>query len=69
MVVAYRIIGYDKKGAAEAMLELERRKVAGEEFDYMSFIEKQIKNKPTPKFSNRESMSILNTLRNIKISK
>jgi len=69
VVVAYRVLGCNKQDAIQAMQELERRKADGDEFDYVSFIDEQVKNKPTPRFSNKESMSLLNLLRNIKVTK
>jgi hypothetical protein len=42
-VVAYRLININKELAIECMGELSSRRAAGEEFDYESYIEENIK--------------------------
>lgn len=45
-VVAFRILGFDKKSAAEAMQELSLRKRDGDDFDFQTYIDDAVKKQP-----------------------
>lgn len=42
-VIAFRLFGWNEVGAKESMKILGERRVAGEDFDFESFIEEEIK--------------------------
>lgn len=51
-VVVYRVFGIDKDMAIASMQELVNRRENGDQFDYESFIENEVKAIPKPKKLN-----------------
>lgn len=65
-VVCYRVLKINKEAAKEAMIELESRKINGDEFDYKSYINQKIKEMPSPTVGTDQIDALKKTLRNIK---
>lgn len=56
LVVLYRVLGTFKNEAKLSMKELMRRKVNGDEFDFQSFINEEIKKNPTINIPDKKDM-------------
>lgn len=61
IIVAYRSLGLFKDKARDAMVELARRKVEGDDFDYETWIDDKIKELPKPDH-NPELLNLLSTI-------
>jgi hypothetical protein len=58
IVVAYRALGTNKEVAIEAMEELSKRRVAGDDFDYEAWIKEKLKEVPTIKSEQRSAVAL-----------
>lgn len=65
-VIAYRAFGSDKDGAEEAMNELSKRRLAGDSFDFESFIEEKIKDFPVPQTNVNQLGLVFGLMNNFK---
>ena len=65
-IISYRVLNLNKGSAKEAMVELERRKINGNSFDFLSYIEDKVKSIPSISVGVEQMDAIQKTLRNIK---
>ena len=65
-VVCYRILKLHKEAAKEAMVELQRRKDNGDNFNFSEYIEQKIKEIPEPSVGSEQIEVLKKTLGNIK---
>jgi hypothetical protein len=67
IVVSFRILGINKDDAAKAMLILEQRRAAGDEFDYEKFIADNVAKAPKPVDHAKTFQNIKAIFSNIKL--
>ena len=65
-VVAFRVLGIGREQSIEAMAELVRRKNEGDEFDFKTFIEEQVKEMPKPTIGEDHLKNIMELMKNAK---
>jgi hypothetical protein len=56
-VVVFRLLDINKELAIFSMEELDRRRIAGDDFDYESYIDEELKNSPPSKLGPKEKMN------------
>lgn len=64
-IVVYRSLGIDKEDSLLCMKELAARRAEGEDFDYESFIEEELKKMP----KSEKKMNLNNILKSVKFFK
>lgn len=65
-IVSYRILKINKEEAKDAMKELLKRKISGDNFDYNSYIKEKIDLIPKPTVGTDQLNILKNTLKRIK---
>lgn len=60
-VVIYRLLGLQKSLAILCMQELEKRRLAGNTFDFNSYIQEALDQSPKPEI-NKKNMSLISNL-------
>lgn len=58
-VVIYKILGIHRELSIECMEELHRRKQAGDDFDYMSYIDEEVEKSPKSQMSDKDKNILL----------
>ncbi len=66
LVVSYRYLGMYKNLSVAAMQELSNRRVAGDEFKYEGYIEKNLKELPEIKFDLKDLSGIMDKFKGLK---
>ncbi len=65
-IVVFRTLGFCKQESIEAMQELHIRKLAGDTFDYNSYIDEKIKAMPDISVGEKQMEAFKSVIKNVK---